>query len=217
MKIQVLSSKNSWLNLNKKKFVIDYFKKFTRKISLINDFKKINKDTELLIILSFYKIIPEKYLKISKYNLVVHESDLPRGRGHSPLFWQILQGKTKIIFTLFEASKKIDFGKYYFKKKFFFKNTLLYNEIKNLQLKYALELVSKFVKKYKKNKLIKRYNQNGKSNYYKIRNKNFSEISLNKSIKQQINLLRICSNKDFPAFFYYKNKKYVINIFKDSD
>ena len=217
MKLQVLSSKNSWLKLKKKKFIINYFKKFTKKVSLINDFKKIKKDTELLIILSFYKIIPEKYLKISRHNLVVHESDLPKGKGHSPLYWQILQGKTKIIFTLFEASKKMDSGKYYFKKKFLFKNTLLYDEIKNLQLKYSLELVSKFIKKYRKNKIISSYYQSGKPSYYKMRNKSSSNINLNKSIKQQINLLRICNNKEFPAFFYFKNNKYIINIFKDND
>ena len=61
MKVQVISSKNSWLNLKKKKFIINYFKKFTKKVSLINDFKKIKKDTELLIILSFFKNIQAQF------------------------------------------------------------------------------------------------------------------------------------------------------------
>ena len=127
------------VKLKKKKFIINYFKKFTKKVSLINDFKKIKKDTELLIILSFYKIIPEKYLKISRHNLVVHESDLPKGKGHSPLYWQILREKLK-LFLHYSKHQKNGLSKYYFKKKFLFKNTLLYDEIKNLQLKYSLEL-----------------------------------------------------------------------------
>ena len=94
------------VKLKKKKFIINYFKKFTKKVSLINDFKKIKKDTELLIILSFYKIIPEKYLKISRHNLVVHESDLPKGKGHSPLYWQILQGKLKLFLHYSKHQKK---------------------------------------------------------------------------------------------------------------
>ena len=214
MKIQILTSSNSWLNLEKKSFVLKHFKTITKKISLINDFKKIDKNTEILIILSFYKIIPEFFLKIAKHNLVVHESNLPAGKGHSPLYWQILHGSTDIIFTLFEASKKMDDGDYYFKKKIFFNKTLLYQEIKNLQLKGALGLTLKFLKKYKANNLVKSYQQKGKSTYYEKRSENSSEIDLHKTLKSQINLLRISSNKYFPTFFYYKKKKYVINITK---
>jgi len=215
MKIQLLTSKNSWLNLNKKKFINDYFKKFTKQISIIYDFKKISKDTDLCIILSYYRIIPKKYLELTEHNLIVHESNLPNGKGFSPLYWQILEGKNRITFTLFEATKKIDAGKFYFKKKFLFKKILLFNEIKNLQIKYALELISKFIKKYKKTGQVKSYSQIGKSSFYKKRNINMSKLNLKRSINDQINLLRICDNKKFPAFFYYGGKKFTIKIKKN--
>ena len=74
------------------------------------------------MIFSYFKKIPPKYLKFSKFNLVIHGSDLPYGRGMSPISWQILKGKTKIVFTLFEANKEYDRGKYYLKKKINFGN-----------------------------------------------------------------------------------------------
>ena len=212
MKIQILTSKESWLNLNKKKFIINAVKKFTKKVSIIYDFKKISKNTNLCIILSYYKIIPEKYLKLANHNLVVHESDLPKGKGFSPLYWQILNGKSKIIFTLFEATKLMDAGQFYFKKKFHFKKTLLFEEIKELQVKYALELISKFIKKYKYKKFIKLHIQKGKSSFYKKRNKDSSKLNPKRSIEFQMNLIRICDNNNFPSFFYYKGKKFNIKI-----
>ena len=49
-------------------------------------------------------------LNLNKYNLVVHESDLPEGKGWSPLTWQVIEGKRNIPITLFEANSLIDSG-----------------------------------------------------------------------------------------------------------
>ena len=184
-------------------------------VIVINSYNKIKRKNDVLIILSYFKIIPEKFLKISKYNLVVHESDLPNGKGFSPLSWQILEGKTEIVFTLFEASKYVDSGKYYSKKKFFFKKDMIFDEIKNKQLESSLSLLSDFIKNLKDGKKIKILNQKGKSSYYQKRGKNSSKLNLKKSLFEQINLLRIVDNENYPAYFFYKNKKYLIKIFKE--
>ena len=42
---------------------------------------------------------------MNKNNIVVHASDLPKGRGFSPMSWQILEGKNKI-----KLSEKILFA-----------------------------------------------------------------------------------------------------------
>ena len=44
-----------------------------------------------------------------------------------------------------------------------------------------------------------------------------SELNINKTLKSQFNLLRICSNDFYPAFFKHKNNKYIIKIFKDEN
>ena len=165
-----------------------------------------------MLIISYYKIIPKKFLLFSKHNLVIHESDLPNGRGISPLYWQILKGKKIITFTLFECSKNMDEGKYYFKKKFYFKQTLIYSEIKEYQLKYAFELIDLFLKKYAKKKYVKSYSQKGKATYFPKIQASFSELDINKTIKSQIDKLRTRDNKDFPSYFFYKKRKYIIKL-----
>ena len=55
----------------------------------------------------------KEILKKFRNNLVVHASDLPNGKGWSPLTWQILDGKKKIHVSLIEADEKVDSGKIY--------------------------------------------------------------------------------------------------------
>ena len=42
--------------------------------------------------------------------------------------------------------------------------------------------------------------------------KNDSLINLNKTLKSQFNLIRSADNKNYPFFFYYKNRKFYIRI-----
>ena len=211
MKLQILTTKNSWFYRNKHKIPKNY-KKYLNK-NLINSHLNIKKNYDITIVISYYKIIPKKYLYYSRYNLVVHESDLPKGRGMSPLYWQILNGKTKIVFSLFECSEKMDSGKYYLKKSFYFDPTLIYEEIKEKQVKCAFTLIDSFLIKFSRKKNVKSYFQKGKATYFsKISNK-VSELNINKSIKNQINKIRTRDNKNFPACFYYKKRKYIIKLY----
>jgi len=84
---------------------------------------------DICFLLSCSKILQSEYLKRNKYNIVVHASDLPQGKGFSPLQWQIMEGKNEIPLTLFEAVEGVDEGPYYFKDKLIFNGyELLQNE-----------------------------------------------------------------------------------------
>ena len=62
---------------------------------------------EICFLLGCTKIVPEEVLEKNKYTLVVHESDLPKGRGFAPMAWQILDGANEITFCLINASNKV--------------------------------------------------------------------------------------------------------------
>ncbi|MFX8774288.1 hypothetical protein ABTM73_18935, partial [Acinetobacter baumannii] len=42
--------------------------------------------------------------------LVTHGSDLPQGRGWSPVIWDVLGGKDRIVLSLIEAADPVDSG-----------------------------------------------------------------------------------------------------------
>ena len=56
----------------------------------------------------------------------------------------------------------------------------------------------------------------GKGTYYKRRLPEDSEIDIEKSIKKNFNLLRVVDNEKYPAFFYYKGKKFIIKIYNQN-
>ena len=112
----------------------------------------------------------------------------------SPISHQILKGNKKVIFTLFEASKNIDYGNYYFKKKVHFKGDELFTEIKKKQFQYTCLLIKKLLLHVKNRKKIFVKKQKGRSSYFKKRTKttfNHESFSIDINVFQILNFLII--------------------------
>lgn len=150
-----------------------------------------------------------KKLDLNKHNLVVHESNLPKGKGWSPLTWQIIEGANKIPVTLFEADNKVDNGLIYDQKHIELTGYELIDQIRYLQGKVTIQLILEFIQKYPN---VKGIRQSGKSTYYRKRELNDSELDVDKTIREQFNLLRIVDNERYPAFFEIGRHKYKIKI-----
>lgn len=213
MKINVLcNDKNSWF--------WSYEEQFTQK--LINNGHKVSiysseKDLlngDLAIFISCTKIISKDGLLKNSSNIVCHPSDLPKGKGFSPIAWEILEGLNEITFTLFEANEGIDDGDFYFKEKVFLKGDELNDDLRKIQANTTFNLIYKYVSQFPKNKS---YPQNGNETFYTRRTAQDSELDLNKTINEQFNLLRIVDNDLYPAFFIKNGKKYKIKIEKSND
>ncbi len=211
-KIAVLTSKNSWFVPYAKQF-IKILKKKRISAKLFFGHENISEEFETVFILSYFKIIPKEFLLKHKHNLIVHESDLPKGKGWAPLFWQVLESKKKMPIVLFEASEKIDEGDIYIKDFLSFEGHELHDEIREKQAQKTMELCLQFLDGYEKLEVKK---QKGKPFFYKKRTPIDSELDINKTIEEQFNLLRIVNNEEFPAFFYHKGRKYIIKIYKES-
>ena len=149
-------------------------------------------------------------LNLFDFNIVVHASDLPKGKRWSPLSWQILEGKNIIPITLFVANEEIDSGDYYLKDQLIFKGDELIDELRHSLGEKINSMILKFINSTNKVK----YKQNSKSSYFKKRNLAHSELDIDKTIREQFNLLRIVDNEKYPAFFYHKKSKYILKIFK---
>jgi len=215
MKIQILISKKSWAK-EKIDLIKKILSKFSKNIVIINSHKNLRKNYDINILFSYFKIIEKKYLDRSKKNIVIHASNLPYGRGMSPLTWQILEGKTKIIFSLIEANEKMDEGKIFYKKNVKIPRNVLFDEIKKIQLETSLKLILKFLNKYKSTgKFPITTPQKGKSYYFKIRTQTDSKLDIDKSLRSQFNHLRVCDPKHYPSFFIINKKKFIIRIHKE--
>lgn len=157
--------------------------------------------------------MPASILKLYKHNLVVHESALPKGKGWSPLTWQILEGKNCIPVTLLEATEKVDSGVIYAQEWIDFEGHELIEEMRQAQAKATVCLCKRFVNEYPKI-LNQARKQHGKESFYIRRGLADSELNPKQSIEAQFNLLRIVDNKRYPAHFFFKGLEYMLRIKK---
>ena len=165
------------------------------------------KNQVIVFILGYTKILSDDFLIKNDLNLVIHESNLPQGKGFSPVQWQILEGKNIIPICLFEATNQVDAGDILYRHKLMLTGYELYDEIRKIQAKASIEIILKFLDIYPD---FTKEKQIGEQSFYRRRNKNDSELDAGKSIKDQFNLLRIGNNEEWPSFFYLEGRKYFI-------
>ncbi len=211
MKVQILID-----NINS--FYIPYAFKLRNKLKKkVDSFSIIHRHSDvvegdILCLIGCEKIF--KNLDLNKSNIVVHESKLPKGKGWSPLSWQVIEGKSEIPVTLFEADVNIDAGKIYFQETIKLTGDELNNELKHKQGLITNSLIEKYVLSYPN---IKGKEQQGESTFYKRRTPKDSKLNINKSIDEQFNLLRTVDNQNYPAYFIKNNVKYILKIEKSDE
>ena len=198
--------KNSWIYDFLKDFNFDgyFFKIFFNYEEVIG--------FDVVFLLGYTTILPKHFLKKNKLTLVVHESDLPKGKGFAPIQWQILEGISHIKISLIEASEDVDSGDIYLQSQINFDGTELYQEIREKQARATIDIIKEFLSLYPHINPRKQY---GNESFYRRREKKDSELKISKTIEENFNLLRISNNDDWPAFFYFKGAKYILKIYKE--
>jgi RimJ/RimL family protein N-acetyltransferase len=165
--------------------------------------------------LSFSKIVSKKIRSNFTNNLVVHESDLPQGKGWSPLTWQILGGKNSIHASLIEADDEVDSGVIYAQERMEFEGHELVDELRSKQALATITLCKRFIDN-RKMMVTQARMQTGKESFYPRRRLLDSLLDINKSLADNFNILRVVDNSKYPAYFEYFGHKYEIHILKSA-
>jgi len=169
------------------------------------------KGGDICFLVSCTEILPKEFLYRYKHVLVIHASDLPKGRGWSPHIWEIINGQEEITISLLEASEKVDCGDIWHKSVHHIPKYFLYHEIIEVINKAHIDLINYAVKHHL---TIDPLPQDLKitPTYFPKRTPIDSEISVHDSISSQFDLLRVCDKDRFPSFFYLYGKKFKITI-----
>ena len=210
MKLSIITNKNSWF-VKFGKELQSNLEQLGHQVSLAYNISDI-KNGDICFILSFSKILDEVVLKKNSNNIVVHASDLPTGKGFSPMQWSVLEGNNHIVLTLFEAVKELDAGPYYLKESVMFEGFELYEEMREIIGNKIVEMCLNYVNA--KSQLVPK-EQKGVESFYKKRVLADDEIDPSKSIIEQFNHFRVADNENFPLYFYHEGKKYYLKIYRD--
>lgn len=158
------------------------------------------------------KIAAPEILARNHRNLVVHASDLPKGRGFSPWTYAVLEGRDKIAVCLIEAADSVDSGDIVYKDWCQLAGTELVDDLRGIVGGATVALVQRYLAA----EFIPRAEkQQGEPSFYTRRGPNDSCLDPEKSIAAQFDLLRVVDNRNYPAFFEYKGKRYKLLIEHD--
>ena len=207
--IAIISDKNSWIN----EFIVSLKYHWLLQGNEIfhTHYEKDLLNADFCFYLGFSKIVTKQTLAKFKHNLVVHESDLPLGRGWSPLTWQILEGLKLVPIVLFEAEAGVDSGAVYIKSLMQFSGYELIEEIRRIQGSETILLCQKFIQDYPEI-LVSKVIQNGESTFFRKRTRFDSHVDIETSIAENFNLLRVADQKNYPAFFEVDGNYYELQI-----
>ena len=168
-------------------------------------------ESHVCFYLSYGRIVGAELRARHGNNLVVHESDLPAGRGWSPLTWQVLQGAQNIVVTLFEAADEVDAGEIYGQTLIQLHGDELVADLRWQQSVATFKLCTEFIDGYPSVLHLAR-EQQGTPSYFPRRKPVDSRIDLDLPLRDQFNLLRVCDNIRYPAWFECAGARYTLNI-----
>lgn len=166
---------------------------------------------DFLFLLSYWGIVPSAVLDRYLHSLVVHASDLPNGRGWSPMTWAILEGRSRFPICLLEADEKVDRGDIYFRDEMMLSGHELINEWRQTIASKTTELCLRFVHDYP-DVLATRERQLEAGTYYPRRTPADSQLDPSKTIEQLFNQLRVADNSAYPAYFDHLGHRYLLKI-----
>jgi UDP-2,4-diacetamido-2,4,6-trideoxy-beta-L-altropyranose hydrolase len=211
LSLSICSDRSSWINDHIPEFILFALLEGHEVAWTHTDAD--NPGGELCFYLGYGRIVTSAARARYRINLVVHASDLPRGRGWSPASWLILEGARKIPVTLLEAVDEVDAGPIYLQEWMELDGTELIDDWRTQLANKTIDLARTFLEGYPQILELFR-EQTGEPSTYLRRRSEDSRLDPHKTISEQINLLRIVDNEVYPAFFEYENKKYVLKISK---
>lgn len=144
-----------------------------------------------------------------RHCLVCHESDLPQGRGWSPVVWQVLEGRDRIPVTLLEAEDRIDAGRIWHQVWIALDGTELASEVNRRVAEATIALVDWAVAN---EETVTPREQVGTPSFYRRRTPADSEVSPDATLAEAFDLLRIADELRYPAFVQIRGKRYRIRL-----
>lgn len=171
------------------------------------------KSGDILFLISCTEMIPAELRAHYGQCIVLHASDLPKGRGWSPQVWAILEGARTITVSAINAEERIDSGDIWAKKSFDVAPHELYDEINASLFKTEIALLDQVIGMVEKGD-APRPQPDEEASYYPRRTPRDSELDPRLSIAEQFDKIRISDPDRYPAFFEMHGAVFSVSLKK---
>lgn len=180
-------------------------------VQILFDKKEIA-DGDILFLVSCGQMVGKAEREKFRAVLVLHASDLPRGRGWSPHIWSILGGASEITVCLLAADEPVDSGSIWLKTSFALEGHELLPEVNEKLFAAELRLMTKAVEEFEVITPLPQYGESGP--YMKKRTSEDSRLDPYRTLAEQFDLLRVVDSDRYPAFMDFRGERYLLKIEK---
>jgi methionyl-tRNA formyltransferase len=154
----------------------------------------------VLFVLSYGRILPRDFIESFQHVVVLHASDLPKGRGWSPYIWELLDGADRITLSAITAAEQVDEGDIWQKETIAISATDIYSDINNKLFNAEIRLIERVLEMIENGESPKPQSENA-ATYYPRRTPEDSRVNLESSLGEIFNLLRVADPERYPVFF----------------
>jgi len=135
------------------------------------------------------------------YTLVLHASDLPKGRGWSPHVWDLLNGAEAITVSLLNAEDEVDTGAVWAKRTFTIPRHALHYEINEKLFDTEMAMIDEGLYLIRAGVEPSAQSISVPPTYYPKRLPRDSEIDPDQPLSKTFNTIRLMDPIRFPAYF----------------
>lgn len=182
-------------------------------VALLEDKSEL-RGGDILFLISCAQIIPKKDRDRYQHTLVIHASDLPKGRGWSPLVWTLLAGETEVTVCLLNAEDAVDTGDIWARRKLSIPKTALHDEINQILFDAEIALMDEALA------LILGQHRpvpqpDGPTSYFPKRTPQDSQINPEEQTVAEIfDLLRLADPVRYPVYFDLHGERFTLTLDK---
>lgn len=167
---------------------------------------------DFLFLISCHQIIRADVRSRFRHTLVLHASDLPKGRGMSPHIWQVLDRADHFVLTMLKAEDGLDSGDIWQQQLIPLDGTELHDEINARLFDAEVALMSWALDHCDTG--VARPQPAGEPTYYRRRVPEDSRIDPDRPLAESFDLLRVADPSRYPAFFDYRGQRYTLKLEK---
>ncbi|MBK1679957.1 hypothetical protein [Rhodocyclus tenuis] len=168
---------------------------------------------ELLFLVSCREILRAEERAAYRASLVLHASDLPRGRGWSPHIWEIAGGAGSITLSLLEAADAVDSGRIWRKLVIPVPQHALWDEINARLFAAEIEMIDFAVAGFGRIDPVPQADDSD-AMVYRRRTPEDSRVDPHASLASQFDKIRVADPQRFPAFFDLRGHRYKLILEK---
>lgn len=168
---------------------------------------------DILFLISCTELVQPDLRGLYRHCVVLHASDLPKGRGWSPHIWALLDGASAITVCAINAEDRVDTGDIWAKRSFEVARDALHNEINTALFETEIALLDDVIGMISAG--LAPYAQPEElASYYPRRTPQDSELDPNLSIADQFDKIRLSDPNRYPAFFRLHGSVFSVRLRK---